>query len=260
MFPFSLTLGLLVVLAARPADSAEFRQWTDDTGGFSVKAKLIKVEGGKVFLRKENGAVLEVPLNRLSKDSLAFAKKEAERIQQESAIKESRTNKKALQDGISKVWEKANAMAMPAQQAIIRQEGFDALAKNMNGKKLIVRFPIESVGETNSGGYYLLLGRPDFDDKFSETVGQSYQMELYREELMSITKSSVLVVTGEIELRRRKTRLVAPRIGERERGIPVMYPRSSYAGVGMRLLKPKVRIETPKDAIRPGRPVRPGRR
>lgn len=42
------------------------RLWSDRSGKFSVKAELIQLENGEVRLQKEDGTVIDVPLNRLS--------------------------------------------------------------------------------------------------------------------------------------------------------------------------------------------------
>lgn len=44
------------------------RTWNDATGAFSVEAQLLDVEDGKVRLKKTDGKVVVVPLDRLSKE------------------------------------------------------------------------------------------------------------------------------------------------------------------------------------------------
>jgi hypothetical protein len=53
------------VFFARSA-SAEIRTWSDATGKFKVEAELVGMEGETVKLRKKDGAVVDVPLARLS--------------------------------------------------------------------------------------------------------------------------------------------------------------------------------------------------
>ena len=57
-----VTLGLLLA-TAYPASA---RKWTDKTGKFSVEADLVQVKGDKAILKKTNGKVIAVPLDRLS--------------------------------------------------------------------------------------------------------------------------------------------------------------------------------------------------
>ncbi len=52
--------------------SAEFRTWTDNTGSFTVRARLVRILDGQVRLQKETGRFTTVPLSRLSKPDLAF--------------------------------------------------------------------------------------------------------------------------------------------------------------------------------------------
>ena len=45
----------------------EFRVWIDVTGKFRVEAKLVRFDVGRVYLRKPDGATVEVPLEKLSR-------------------------------------------------------------------------------------------------------------------------------------------------------------------------------------------------
>lgn len=42
------------------------RTWTDNTGKYAVEAELVEVRDGNVHLRKTDGSVVSVPLERLS--------------------------------------------------------------------------------------------------------------------------------------------------------------------------------------------------
>ncbi len=59
------TLAVLVTLCL-PAVPLTARQWTDGTGVFTVEAELVEVSGDSVRLRKPDGQVVTVPLDRLS--------------------------------------------------------------------------------------------------------------------------------------------------------------------------------------------------
>jgi WD40 repeat protein len=58
------SLVLLLILSA--SLRAETRKWTARTGNFSVEAELIDVTGDKVVLKKADGMMVTVPLERLS--------------------------------------------------------------------------------------------------------------------------------------------------------------------------------------------------
>ena len=47
-------------------DGAEYRQWVDNTGAYSIKARLTVIYSDKIKLTKENGKTTTVPLSRLS--------------------------------------------------------------------------------------------------------------------------------------------------------------------------------------------------
>jgi len=57
----------------KPPDERPMRTWTDSTGAFSVEAELVGVEQGKVMLKRADGKIVTVPLERLSKKDQEFA-------------------------------------------------------------------------------------------------------------------------------------------------------------------------------------------
>lgn len=65
----------LVVLA--PAFSQySTKTWADNSGTFSVQAKLLKINAASVTLRKANRVIIDVPFSRLSKTDLDFVRGE----------------------------------------------------------------------------------------------------------------------------------------------------------------------------------------
>lgn len=63
----SRTATILVVLwVAVPPVLAQTRTWTDSTGKFTIEAEFVNVADGKVGLRKTDGGLIVVPLERLS--------------------------------------------------------------------------------------------------------------------------------------------------------------------------------------------------
>ena len=54
------------VVLAMGSESAEVRTWKDKTGRFSILAELVESDGTKVKLKKEDGQVIEVAIDRLS--------------------------------------------------------------------------------------------------------------------------------------------------------------------------------------------------
>jgi len=71
LVPPLLCLMLLLILTT----TAFGETWTDLTGNFSVEATFVKVEGRSVVLRKSDGNVINVPIDRLSDASRATAKR-----------------------------------------------------------------------------------------------------------------------------------------------------------------------------------------
>jgi hypothetical protein len=57
--------------------SNEMRMWVDNTGHYSVNARLIRFAGNSVQLMKDNGRTTTVRLNRLSERDLQFVNRQA---------------------------------------------------------------------------------------------------------------------------------------------------------------------------------------
>jgi len=70
-WPCGVLLALIVSSSAfgdpKESDATPMRTWTDVTGQFQTEAELLVVKRGKVYLRKPDGAVVAVPLERLSR-------------------------------------------------------------------------------------------------------------------------------------------------------------------------------------------------
>lgn len=65
-FSSSLVLPALMVCLFSVAAVTEAREWTSRDGKYTVNADLLRLEGSQVVLRRENGTVIRVPLDRLS--------------------------------------------------------------------------------------------------------------------------------------------------------------------------------------------------
>jgi hypothetical protein len=59
-------------LAISYAAPAPAREWKDATGGFKIEAEFVRVAGEKVELRKADGAIVAVPIAKLSKADQEF--------------------------------------------------------------------------------------------------------------------------------------------------------------------------------------------
>jgi hypothetical protein len=68
-----LALSAAVAIGSASAGSlaiaGETRTWTDSTGAFSIEAELVSSANNKVELRKADGRVITVPLERPWKSS-----------------------------------------------------------------------------------------------------------------------------------------------------------------------------------------------
>ena len=73
-------LQWFVILAVLQFGSATFAQqgtrtWTDNSGSFSVEAELVGINQTHATLKKPNGSMIQVPLNRLSKFDVDYIRK-----------------------------------------------------------------------------------------------------------------------------------------------------------------------------------------
>jgi hypothetical protein len=60
------------LIAAMAASAAAARDWSDSTGKYRVEAKFVAVKDEKVYLEKESGQVIQVPLQKLGTESLEY--------------------------------------------------------------------------------------------------------------------------------------------------------------------------------------------
>jgi len=63
---FSTVTVLAAALAAVSTSAAEMRTWTDPTGSFSTQAEFVEMSSGGARLRRADGVLILVPLDRLS--------------------------------------------------------------------------------------------------------------------------------------------------------------------------------------------------
>jgi len=66
------TVITAVLVLAVCAPTALARKWTDSTAKYTVEAELVRFEDGKVQLRKADGTVVTVPIEKLSESDLAI--------------------------------------------------------------------------------------------------------------------------------------------------------------------------------------------
>ena len=71
----TLPLAALLAVALCVPQCVIAETWTDNTGNFQIEAEFAGVKGKNVLLKKADGSTLEVPINRLSAESHALAKK-----------------------------------------------------------------------------------------------------------------------------------------------------------------------------------------
>jgi hypothetical protein len=73
----TLVATVLFLAGLGRAAGAEPRTWTDNTGQFTIQARFVALEQGKVKLAKEDGSELEIELTKLSAADQAYANEQA---------------------------------------------------------------------------------------------------------------------------------------------------------------------------------------
>jgi S1-C subfamily serine protease len=104
-----LALIVLLLVALTPlflvaAPQVDTRSWKSSDGAYSIEAEYVEAKDGKVSLRKPNGAVIEVPLARLSAEDQAYLAKQAATNKQPStpaAANSPRTQKQTFNQLLS---------------------------------------------------------------------------------------------------------------------------------------------------------------
>ena len=72
--PFAaiVTLGLILCCGQAPA-----RTWTDSTGKHKIEGEFVKLADGQVDIRRDDGKLVRIPLEKLSEADQQHARKAA---------------------------------------------------------------------------------------------------------------------------------------------------------------------------------------
>ena len=71
-----LVLSVLVVLCLLSLRPVLAREWTDSSGTYKIEAELVKLDGEVVHLKKSDGTIVKVPLNKLCEDDRKFVRQQ----------------------------------------------------------------------------------------------------------------------------------------------------------------------------------------
>lgn len=78
MFRLGLSLFIALCFFASvswgQSQDATYRTWTDSTGEYRIEASLVRVVGDTVVLKKQDGKITRVPIDRLSRDDQRIAR------------------------------------------------------------------------------------------------------------------------------------------------------------------------------------------
>lgn len=172
----SLILSLLVFAVCAPPAGA--RTWTDSSGTRTIEAEFVEFKDGSVQLRREDGTIVPVPIDKLSAADQEFVRKaggQPREEQPDAGAKTPRQPPKATRKPPSKAAAKdrAGGASRPADAveellALVRNEGDN-------------RFTVDAGPVQSSTGTALALGIVKADAKFrlkdSVTAVQNAQQE-----------------------------------------------------------------------------------
>ncbi len=76
----ALSIGLLLAVWTPPASAIQVTQvgngsqriWTDDTGSYEIRARLLEIDDEVAVMKKQNGVTIRVPFERLSAADLRY--------------------------------------------------------------------------------------------------------------------------------------------------------------------------------------------
>jgi hypothetical protein len=122
---------LFIVLISAPVSGAELRSWTDQSGEHTVEAELVDYDAKSAVLKKDNGRLVTVPINMLSKQDQSY-------LESEEA--------KAIHEGDEeayRVWNLKDGREIMAQVHDFSRKQITVVRKN--GKVLVGGEPFEDL-------------------------------------------------------------------------------------------------------------------
>ena len=184
----------LVYTPGSSDDIACTREWHDVSGEHSVKARLRSFEAsttgaGAVVLEKDDRTAVRVSVQNLSKEDQSLVTSFALASSKSTIAEAVKTFLDLdLGDTDARIEENVKTAAQK-------------LCSKSNGRVFQLRFPIQNVTETESKGTYRLkLAAPKLPDTSGWRYISSADMKLTKQEALKIGSSSVLVVTGRVQL------------------------------------------------------------
>ncbi|MHB1033275.1 MAG: SHD1 domain-containing protein [Pirellulales bacterium] len=185
----TIFVSVLALLAC--TIQAYAREWKDATGGFSVEADLEEASGNTVTLKKENGVLLRIPLQKLSKDDQDF-------VRQWMASSGVRN----LMAAAVKVFQAAEGAETTSQGALLEKEAAKKFCERFRGTNIMLRFPISDVRPYRDR-HQIAVHAPDipFTAPAHLRFCNEFYFRLTKEDVLAITPDSVLIVTGKARLR-----------------------------------------------------------
>ena len=124
-----LIAALLIFAVCTPVASA--RTWTDSTGKFTVEAEFVDFKDGKVQLKKEDGKIVTIPVEKLSEADQAFAKSVKEHAAGDTRIASALTSitEEKLIEGL-RVFKGNELNLVKTESPMVTEEDVKALMKS----------------------------------------------------------------------------------------------------------------------------------
>ncbi len=145
-----LVLSVLVVfclLSLRPALS---REWTDSSGTYKIEADLVKLDGETVHLKKPDGAIIKVPVDKLCDDDRTFVRQQtaapvaAPKADSETGTDTSQPASAQDAPAIARTWTNAEG-TRKIKAEFLRVEGDLVHLKKVDGT--VTKVPLEKLSQ-----------------------------------------------------------------------------------------------------------------
>ena len=83
-----LFIAAIILASVTSMAHGEVRKWTDQSGSYSVQAEFVELADGNAVLKREDGRVIRVPLDKLSPQDQEYVQKKGAASSKEQALEQ----------------------------------------------------------------------------------------------------------------------------------------------------------------------------
>ena len=146
----AVLLASVVLLAARPA-WAEVRPWTDSSGAYRVEAEFVDEAGGTVRLRRSDGRIVSLPLERLSAADQTYIRK------RQASPEPLPENSDLLLPSQASVTIELVSGAKMTGRILAKDDQTLTVEADVGGRTYTRKYPLDRIGAVVAGGQRIVL-------------------------------------------------------------------------------------------------------